>query len=138
MLHILEAYSNLMLVWNDVHLRTQHRALLQTFKEQIINHKIGHFKLFFDDQWHSLSYHVFSGHDIEGSWLLWEAAEIQGDSELMAQIRESVIRLASAVHQEGLDDDGSLFHEASPEGLVDPGKEWWTQAEAVVGFYNAY
>lgn len=138
MLHILEAYTNLVRVWDDAHLKSQHRALLQTFQDQIIDHKICHFKLFFDDQWHSLSDHVSFGHDIEGSWLLWEAAEIQGDSELMAQVRESVIRLATAVYQEGLDEDGSLFHEASPEGLVDPGKEWWTQAEAMVGFYNAY
>lgn len=138
MLHILEAYSNLMKVWDNAHLKTQHRALLQTFRDQIIDHKIGHFKLFFDDQWHSLSDHVSFGHDIEGSWLLWEAVEIQGDSELISQVRESVIRLAISVYQEGLDDDGSLFHEASPEGLVDPGKEWWTQAEAIIGFYNAY
>lgn len=138
MLHILEAYSNLMRVWDDARLKAQHRALLQTFQEHIIDHKIGHLKLFFDDQWHSLSDHVSFGHDIEGSWLLWEAAEIQGDSALMVQVRESVIRLASAVYQEGLDDDGSLFYEASPEGLVDTGKEWWAQAEAIVGFYNAY
>lgn len=138
MLHILEAYSNFMRVWDDARLRAQHRALLQTFQDHIIDHKIGHFKLFFDDQWHSLSDHMSFGHDIEGSWLLWEAAGIQGGSELMAQVRESVVRLATAVYQEGLDDDGSLFHEASPEGLVDPGKEWWTQAEAIVGFYNAY
>jgi mannobiose 2-epimerase len=138
MLHILEAYSNFMRVWNDERLKIQHRALLQTFQEHIMDPKIGHFKLFFDDQWHSLSDHVSFGHDIEGSWLLWEAAEIQGDSALMTQVRESVIRLASTVYQEGLDDDGSLFYEASPGGLVDTGKEWWAQAEAMVGFYNAY
>jgi mannobiose 2-epimerase len=138
MLHILEAYSNFMQVWDDTHLKAQHRALLQNFQEHIIDPKIDHFKLFFDDQWRSLSDRVSFGHDIEGSWLLWEAVEMQGDPSLRAQIRESVIRLANAVYQEGLDDDGSLFHEASPEGLVDPGKEWWTQAEAMVGFYNAY
>ena len=138
MVHILEAYSNLMRVWDDANLKTQHRALLQTFQNHIIDHEIGHFRLFFDDQWHSLSDHVSFGHDIEGSWLLWEAAELQGDSALMASVRDSVIRMATAVYREGLDDDGSLFYEANPEGLVDTGKEWWAQAEAMVGFYNAY
>lgn len=138
MLHILEAYSNLMRVWDDARLKAQHRTLLQVFQDHIIDHQSGHFKLFFDDQWHSLSDHVSFGHDIEGSWLLWEGAEIQGGSALVAQVRDSVIRLASAVYQEGLDEDGSLFYEVSPEGLVDTGKEWWAQAEAIVGFYNAY
>jgi mannobiose 2-epimerase len=81
---------------------------------------------------------VSYGHDIEGSWLLWEAAEAQSDAALLAQIRTPVVRLAEAVYREGLDDDGSVFYEGSPQGLVDPSKAWWVQAEAMVGFYNAY
>ena len=138
MLHILEAYTNLLRVWDDAHLKAQHRALLETFQQHIIDHQTGHFKLFFDDQWHALSENMSFGHDIEGSWLLWEAAELQGDPALLAQVRESVISLAEAVYREGLDDDGSLFCEGSPQGLVDTSKDWWAQAEAVVGFYNAY
>jgi mannobiose 2-epimerase len=138
MLHILEAYTNLLQVWDDAHLKAQHRALLETIQRHIIDHQTGHFKLFFDDQWHSLSDNMSFGHDIEGSWLLWEAARAQGDSALLAQVRESVIDLATAVYREGLDGDGSLFYEGGPQGLVDAGKAWWVQAEAVVGFYNAY
>jgi mannobiose 2-epimerase len=138
MLHILEAYTNLIRVWDDAHLKTQHRALLETFQQHIIDHQTGHFKLFFDDQWNSLSENMSFGHDIEGSWLLWEAAEAQSNPVLLAQIRESVINLAEAVYREGLDDDGSLFYEGNQQGLVNTNKAWWTQAEAVVGFYNAY
>ena len=138
MLHILEAYTNLLQVWDDAHLKAQHRALLETFQRHIIDPDTGHFKLFFDDQWHSLSDHISFGHDIEGSWLLWEAAKAQGDSALLAQVRESVIDIATAVYREGLDADGSLFYEGGPQGLVDAGKAWWVQAETVVGFYNAY
>jgi cellobiose epimerase len=138
MLHILEAYTNLLRVWEDAHLKTQHKALLEAFQQHIVNRQTGHFKLFFDDQWHSLSEHVSFGHDIEGSWLLWEAAQAQDEPTLSAQVRETAVNMADAVHRDGLDDDGSLFYEAGPQGLVDANKEWWPQAEAIVGFYNAY
>jgi mannobiose 2-epimerase len=138
MLHILEAYTNLLRVWDDAHLKAQHRALLESFQRYIIDHSTSHFKLFFDDQWHTLSENMSFGHDIEGSWLLLEAATMQGDSTLLAQVREAAIKMAAAVYREGLDDDGSLLYEGSPQGLVDTGKAWWAQAEAVVGFYNAY
>jgi mannobiose 2-epimerase len=138
MLHILEAYTNLLRVWPDARLKAQHRALIQIFLEKIIDPQSQHFKLFFDDQWHSLLPHISYGHDIEGSWLLVEAAEIQGDPALLEQVRAQAVRMAEAVYQQGVDEDGSLFYEAGPEGWVDSSKSWWVQAEAVVGFYNAY
>jgi len=138
MLHILEAYTNLLRVWDDAHLKAQHRALLGTFQQHIIDHQINHFKLFFDNQWHSISEIISYGHDIEGSWLLVEAAEVQGDTQLVEQICESAIAMAEAVYREGIDDDGSVFYEGGPRGLVDTSKSWWVQAEAVIGFYNAY
>lgn len=138
MLHILESYTNLIRVWDDSLLIGQHKALLEVFMDHIIDPKTDHFKLFFDDQWHSLSDHISYGHDIEGSWLLWEATEKHPDTKLIDRVRQSSIRLASSVLQEGFDEDGSLFFEASPDGIVDEGKEWWVQAEGVVGFYNAF
>jgi mannobiose 2-epimerase len=121
MLHILEAYTSLLRVWDDSDLKAQHRALLETFVQHILDHETGHLKLFFDDQWHSLSEQISFGHDIEGSWLLWEAAQMHGDVELMGQIREAAIHLAKAVYEEGLDDDGSVFYESSPQGVVGAG-----------------
>jgi mannobiose 2-epimerase len=139
MLHILEAYTNLLRVWHDAHLKAQHRALIETFLHHIVDRQTGYLKLFFDDAWHSLSENVSYGHDIESSWLLWEAAQAHGDSALLAQARESAIDIAAAVYRDGIDDDSSLFEEGNPQGptyTVD--KSWWAQAEAIVGFYNAY
>jgi cellobiose epimerase len=138
MLHILEAYTNLLRVWEDAELKARHKALIGTFQDHIVDHATGHFKLFFDDQWHSLLDNVSFGHDIEGSWLLYEAARVQGDPALIQQVRDTALQIAAAVYQDGLEPDGSLPYEAGPQGLVDDCKSWWVQAEAVVGFYNAY
>jgi mannobiose 2-epimerase len=138
MLHILEAYTNLLRVWDEAQLKVHHRALIEAFQRHIIDHQTHHFKLFFDDRWRSLSDHVSYGHDIEGSWLLVEAAQVQGDAELLGQVRKSAVKMAEAVYREGIDEDGSVFCEAGPQGLVDTSKAWWVQAEAVVGFCNAY
>jgi len=138
MLHILEAYTNLLRVWEDPTLRAQQRALIEIFQQRIIDPASGHFKLFFDDQWNSLLPNVSFGHDIEGSWLLLEAAKVQADPALVDQVRQTAVQIASAVCQDGLEPDGSLPYEAGPAGLVDSDKSWWVQAEAMVGFYNAY
>jgi mannobiose 2-epimerase len=138
MLHILEAYTNLLRVWDDALLRARHWALIKIFLQRILDAQTGHLRLFFDDQWRSLSGHVSYGHDIEGSWLLWEAAEVQDDAELLAQVRGPALELATVVYHEGRDSDGSVFYEASPQGLLETGKSWWVQAEAMVGFYNAF
>jgi mannobiose 2-epimerase len=138
MLHILEAYTNLLRVWEDDTLKTQHRALIETFLKHIVDPSTGHFKLFFDDEWNSLLENISFGHDIEGSWLLCEAAEVQGDPALIKQVHETAIKIAAAVYEDGLEQDGSLPYEAGLNGLVDSDKTWWVQAEAMLGFYNAY
>jgi mannobiose 2-epimerase len=138
LLHILEAYTNLLRVWDNPQLRRQHRALIGTFFDHVIDPVSGHLKLFFDDQWNSLLDNVSFGHDIEASWLLVEAAEAQGEPVLLQRAQEAAVNIAESVYADGLERDGSLPYEAGPQGLVDPMRAWWVQAEAVVGFYNAY
>jgi mannobiose 2-epimerase len=137
-LHILEAYTNLLRVWDDPRLKTQHQALVETFQAHLIDPATNHLRLFFDDEWNSLSEIYSFGHDIEGSWLLWEAAEVQGDPGLREKIRGAVVGMAEAVYREALEKDGSIVYEGSPHGLVNANKSWWAQAEAMVGFYNAF
>ena len=138
LLHILEAYTNLLRVWDDVHLKAQHKTLIETFLQHVIDLSTGHFKLFFDDAWHSLLDNMSFGHDIEGSWLLVEAAEMQNDPKLLERVKEAAVQIATAVYKDGIEVDGSIPYEANSEGLVDSQKSWWVQAEAMVGFYNAF
>jgi len=138
-LHVMEAYTNLLRVWRDPDLVASQKELLETTMDRIIDGDSGHFKLFFDRDWNSLSGHVSFGHDIEGSWLLVEAAEVLGDPAPIERARALALKMAHAVYEQALDGDGSIFYEAGADGaLIDPKKHWWAQAEAVVGFYNAW
>lgn len=136
-LHVLEAYTNLYRVWKPEGLKAKLKELIEVHLDKIIDAETDHFLLFFDDEWHSKTPHVSYGHDIEGSWLLWEAAEVLGDESLLPRVKEAAVRMAKATLEQGVDEDGGLFNEYDGHHL-DDSKDWWPQAEAMVGFLNAY
>ena len=137
-LHILEAYTCLYRIWPDQQLAQHITLLLNNFYDHIINKQTGHLHLFFDEDWTVKSNTVSYGHDIEASWLLLEAAEVIGDEALIASMKSVAIQMADAVII-GLDADGGLWYEyeAGHNRLIKE-KHWWPQAEALVGFYNAW
>lgn len=137
-LHVMEGYTNLYRVWKSDELHAKLKELIEITIKHIVNPDNAHFILFFDEQWNYRSEHISYGHDIEGSWLLFEAAEVLGDEALLEEVKAIAIRMAEATFNEGVDEDGGLLNEAGPDGLIDTHKDWWPQAEAVVGFYNAY
>jgi cellobiose epimerase len=137
-LHVLEAWTNLYRVWPDPGLADRLGHVIVLFLERILNASGTHFHHFFDETWAVKSDSYTFGHDIEGSWLLWEAADILGQPALRERVRAASLRLAHAVLEEGLDADGGLLYEGRQGQIINPDKEWWPQAEAVVGFINAW
>ena len=137
-LHILEGYTNLYRIWKNKKLQRQLKNLVRIFMEKIVNPKTWHFRLFFDMDWRSRDDEISFGHDIEGSWLILEAAEIGGDQDLIDKARKLAIDMTNAVMNRGFDKDGGLYYEIKPGGVLDTDKHWWPQAEAMVGLINAY
>ena len=137
-LHVLEAYACLYRIWPDEGLRKNIQGLIHLFLEHIIDSRSNHLVLFFDDDWQVRSDIISYGHDIEAAWLILEAAEIIGDEELVKQVKEKAVKIAEAARH-GLDHDGGLWYEYEIERkhLVKE-KHWWPQAEAMVGFFNAW
>lgn len=135
-LHIIEPYTNLYRVWKDPFLKKQLYGLLANFTEKIIDKKTQTQILFLTDDWQPRSEIISYGHDIEASWLLLETAEVLHDKTWIEKIKPFSIGLSDAA-QKGIDKDGGMFYEIDGSHLKTQ-KDWWPQAEAMVGFYNSY
>jgi mannobiose 2-epimerase len=137
-LHVLEAYTNLYRIAQEPAIEQRLRELIQLFLQRILDPSTGHLHHFFDEQWRVRSDTYTFGHDIEASWLLCEAADALGDLALLKQVRSAALQIAGVVLNEGLAADGGLCYEGKAGQIIDRGKECWPQAEAVVGFINAF
>lgn len=112
--------------------------LIERFLQTIIHPSTHHLQLFFNDQWQSQATLISYGHDIEAAWLIQEAAEIIGDMETIETVKRRSVLIAQAA-AEALDTDGGLWYEYDPATHHwEKEKHWWPQAEAMVGFYNAW
>ena len=137
-LHIIEGYVNLYKVWKDEKLLEDIIELLETIEKYFINTETGHLRLFFNENWIEKPDVVSYGHDIEAAWLLQQCAEISGNEKLIENYKKYAVQIAE-VTKEGLDSDGGLWYEFDPEkNKLIAEKHWWPQAEALIGFYNAY
>ncbi|MBN2522353.1 MAG: AGE family epimerase/isomerase [Bacteroidales bacterium] len=137
-LHVLEAYTNLYTAWKDPLLKKQLENLIEIFLQHIINPGDNHLELFFDEDWNSKSTLFSYGHDIEASWLLHEAALVTKNKSLIRTVEEASLNIARAA-EPGIYRNKALLYEDDRSGRhKDHEFEWWAQAEAVVGFLNAF
>jgi len=138
-LHILEPYSNLFRVWPTNELRNKMKNLVRVFLDNILNQESWHLHLFFDMDWTVQSDIVSYGHDIEGAWLINEAAGLVRDDHLEKETRRKTLQMVNAVIKDGLAPDNSLYYEKDlNKGELHKDRHWWVQAEALVGFMDAF
>jgi mannobiose 2-epimerase len=138
-LHIIEPYTNFYCVWKNELLGEKLKDLIYVFLEKIIDPKSQNFNLVFKLNWEILSNEISYGHDIEGTWLLNEAAQVYGDENLINKIKEITIKMSDKVLENGIDSDGGIFYEFNKsKNNLNTDKHWWPQAEGMVGFLNSY
>lgn len=129
-LHILEAYVQLYQVWHDSGLQQKIKDLIDIFLLHFIDREAGHVHMFYDDDWQVIPAPWSYGHDIETTWLLYEAAE-------QIHYRLDEVKAVAILLAEGVlpvvDAEGGVAYESHLNQ-----KHWWVQAEAMVGFMNAY
>ena len=130
-LHLLEAYANLYRAWPDAGLKEALVRLLDIICQRVMASD-WHLQLYFQRDRTVLPGGISYGHDIETSWLLLECAFATHDIEVIRRVRPYALALGRAGN-EGFLPDGSMLYERQPDGEVDDSRQWWVQAETVVG-----
>ena len=137
-LHILEAYTTLLKIYDSEALRESLKMLVDVFLEKFLN-KNNHYELFFDDNWNLLSNSISYGHDIETAWLVIEAAKLLNDKALLKKTENVALKVANTFLEEALDKDCAVINEKNlTTNHIDTDRHWWPQVEALIGLKYAY
>lgn len=138
-LHVLEAATGLHLAAGLGDTARFLARNIDIFIDRFIAPRGDHVSLFYSMDWRDQCADESYGHDIEASWLLWEAAEALGDEKRLAAAKRHALALAGTTIGKAVGADGGIAYErhADARGLVSE-CHWWPQAEAIVGFYNAF
>ncbi len=136
LLHVLEAYAELYRASGDERVRRAGADALETALNVLYNPAKHRLEVFFDRDFHSLLDMQSYGHDIEASWLMWDAARALLPGEQLAPYKAMCLDLARAVLDRAMTDHG--LRNECVDGVDNEKRIWWVQAEAVLGFSNAY
>lgn len=136
LLHVFEAYTELYRVSGDGEVRRRLEWILDTITDKIYNPALHRQEVFFDSKMRSiLDLHSY-GHDIETAWLIRRGTDVLGEKAYEDKMLPIILDLTGQVYKTAF--DGHSFANECEKGVVDETRVWWVQAEAVVGFLNAY
>ena len=136
LLHVFEAYTELYRVRKQASVKENLRFMMDIFMNKVYNKELGRQEVFFDKHWNSLIDLYSYGHDIETSWLLDRGTEVLEEKQYTEAIGEITSEIARNIYKRAYKEH-SLMNEAE-NGVVDPTRVWWVQAETVVGFLNEW
>lgn len=136
LLHVLEGYSGLYRAYPDAAVESAMRRLFALYADRIYDPQLQRLNVFFDEHYHSLLDLHSYGHDIEASWLADWGVSLLNDEPLRERISQVNQRLAENVYQLAYRKH-SVMNECD-RGREDTTRVWWVQAEAILGFVNAW
>ena len=138
-LHVLEAYTTLYEATKDSRVGKALKDEILLYLNTIVD-KNNHVTIFFSEDWQPKTTEISYGHDIESTWLIWEAAELLNDKTLLDEIRPKILAMVDTFIAEGFDTEtNSTWYEYFPKtGKKDSDRHWWVQIEAVEGLANAF
>lgn len=150
-IHLLEALSELYLVWPDPLVRERLQEMLVLIRDTIATPK-GHLTLFFTPDWKPVTFRdsseeviekhhaldeVSFGHDIETAYLLLEASHVLGlehDTKTMTvakKLTDHTIRNGFDNQVGGFYDAGYYYRGKKSITITKETKNWWAQAEGL-------
>ena len=132
LLHVIEAYAELYRVWPDESLKMAATAALKQCLNTVYNPLKHRLEVFFDRDFHPLLDMQSYGHDIESSWLIWDAAETFLSEEEREPWKAMCLDLLCSATDRAFTDHG--LHYEIVAGEVNKTRAWWPQAEAMLGF----
>ena len=132
LLHVVEAYTELYRACPDGQLMVAAVEGLNQFPDKIYNPAQRRMEVFYDADFRPLLDMQSFGHDIEGSWLIWDAAETFIRPEGRETWRSMCLDLLESATERAFTDHGLDYETVN--GEKNTTRAWWPQAEAMLGF----
>ena len=132
LLHVIEAYAELYRVHADGQVMIACVEGLNQCLERIYNPEKRRLEVFFDAEFRPLLDMQSYGHDIEASWLIWDAAETFIRPEGQEHWKKMCLDLLESATERAFTDHG--LHYEVVDGVVNTTRAWWPQAETMLGF----
>lgn len=135
-LHLIEAYTELLLAQDNRDVEYKLKFLLGQMKKIVYTPETNALKVFFDTEFNVVGDIHSYGHDIEATWLMDRACDVIGNEKIKEEFSKMNLKIAYNIKNIAVE-DGAVNNEREND-KIDRKRVWWVQAESVVGFINAY
>lgn len=138
LLHILECYTELYKADRSSEVGNSIREIMGLFQAKFYDSDRQICKVFLNRDYEPLIDLESFGHDIEASWLIDRGCLVLGDTDCHQEMMPIIHGLAEGAYSHAIDQEHYAMFNECENGKIDRKRVWWVQAEAVIGFYNAY